>query len=55
MIKLVDLKKKFKDTWVTKGVSLEIPEGQLTCIIGRSGEGKSVLLKEGFDASKNHY
>jgi len=46
MIKLVDLKKDFDGKEVTKGVNLEIKEGTVTCIIGRSGEGKSVLLKQ---------
>lgn len=46
MIKIVDLCKQFNDHWVTRGVSLEIPEGQMTVIIGPSGEGKSVLLKQ---------
>ena len=46
MIELVNLRKKFGDKWVTKGVNLKIPDGQMTCIIGRSGEGKSVLLKQ---------
>lgn len=46
VIKLVDLKKEFDGNWVTKGVDMEIPEGQMTVIIGRSGEGKSVLLKQ---------
>lgn len=46
MIQIIDLKKKFGDRWVTNGVNLAIPEGQMTCIIGRSGEGKSVLLKQ---------
>jgi phospholipid/cholesterol/gamma-HCH transport system ATP-binding protein len=45
-IKIIDLKKKFGDKWVTKGVNLEIPRGKMTIIIGRSGEGKSVLLKQ---------
>ena len=45
-IKIIDLKKKFGDRWITNGVNLEIPEGQMTVIIGRSGEGKSVLLKQ---------
>lgn len=45
-IKIIDLKKKFDDRWITKGVNLEIPEGLMTVIIGRSGEGKSVLLKQ---------
>jgi len=45
-IQIIDLKKKFDDHWVTRGVNLEIPENQMTVIIGRSGEGKSVLLKQ---------
>ncbi len=48
MIQLIDVKKRFNDegAWITDGVNLEIPEGKTTCIIGRSGEGKSVLLKQ---------
>jgi phospholipid/cholesterol/gamma-HCH transport system ATP-binding protein len=46
MIELVDLKKKFGTRWVTNGINLKIPTGKITCIIGRSGEGKSVLLKQ---------
>jgi phospholipid/cholesterol/gamma-HCH transport system ATP-binding protein len=45
-IKLVDLKKEFDGKWITKGVNLEIPSGKMTVIVGRSGEGKSVLLKQ---------
>lgn len=48
MIKLTDVKKRFGEgqRWVTNGVNLDIPSGQMTCIIGQSGEGKSVLLKQ---------
>ncbi len=46
MIKVIDLKKEFSGKWVTKGVNLDIPKGKMTVIIGRSGEGKSVLLKQ---------
>lgn len=46
MIELIDLKKEFEGKWVTKGVNLKIEDGTVTCIIGRSGEGKSVLLKQ---------
>ncbi len=48
MIELKNLKKRFSDDgpWITDGVNLKIPSGQMTCIIGRSGEGKSVLLKQ---------
>lgn len=45
-IKLVNLCKQFDEKWVTKNLNLEIPEKQMTVIIGRSGEGKSVLLKQ---------
>lgn len=46
MIQLIDLKKRFNKTWVNNGINLTIPPGKMTCIIGRSGEGKSVLLKQ---------
>lgn len=48
MIILKDLKKRFSEDgpFITDGVNLEIPSGKMTCIIGRSGEGKSVLLKQ---------
>lgn len=45
-IKIVNLEKEFEGHWVSRGIDLEIPEGQMTVIIGRSGEGKSVLLKQ---------
>jgi phospholipid/cholesterol/gamma-HCH transport system ATP-binding protein len=46
VIQIIDLKKIFSGKWITKGVNLEIPDGKMTVIIGRSGEGKSVLLKQ---------
>lgn len=46
LIKIVDLKKEFDGNWITRGVNLEIPANKMTVIIGRSGEGKSVLLKQ---------
>lgn len=45
MIKLVGVEKTLGGQRVLRGVDLEIPPGKLTTIIGRSGEGKSVLLK----------
>ena len=47
-IKLINVTKQFngKGRFITNGLNLDIPEGKLTCIIGRSGEGKSVLLKQ---------
>jgi phospholipid/cholesterol/gamma-HCH transport system ATP-binding protein len=46
LIKIVDLYKRFDTHEVTRGVDLEIPRGQMTVIVGQSGEGKSVLLKQ---------
>jgi phospholipid/cholesterol/gamma-HCH transport system ATP-binding protein len=45
MIKLVDLHKSFGKQTVLDGLDLDIEEGKTTVIIGRSGGGKSVLLK----------
>lgn len=45
MIRLVELHKSFGKHAVLRGASIDIPTGKLTTIIGRSGEGKSVLLK----------
>jgi phospholipid/cholesterol/gamma-HCH transport system ATP-binding protein len=45
MIKLVDIHKSFGKQRVLDGLSLDIEDGQTTVIIGRSGGGKSVLLK----------
>lgn len=45
MIEVRDLHKAFDGQKVLRGVSLTIPTGQVTAIIGRSGTGKSVLLK----------
>jgi phospholipid/cholesterol/gamma-HCH transport system ATP-binding protein len=45
MIKLVDLHKSFGSQKVLNGLDIEIGDGRTTVIIGRSGGGKSVLLK----------
>jgi|SRR5579859_195600 len=46
MIKLIDVRKRFDSKWVSQGIDLEIPEKKITVVVGRSGEGKSVLLKQ---------
>jgi phospholipid/cholesterol/gamma-HCH transport system ATP-binding protein len=45
MIVLENLTKSFSGRTVLNGVSLEVPDGQNTVIIGGSGAGKSVTLK----------
>jgi len=45
MIKLVGVEKTLGGQRVLQGVDLTVPTGQLTTVIGKSGEGKSVLLK----------
>lgn len=45
MIQITNLYKTFGGFRVLDGLTLNIPEGRTTVIIGRSGVGKSVLLK----------
>jgi phospholipid/cholesterol/gamma-HCH transport system ATP-binding protein len=45
MIEVIDLKKSFAGTEVLKGVNLNVRKGETVVVIGRSGCGKSVLLK----------
>jgi phospholipid/cholesterol/gamma-HCH transport system ATP-binding protein len=40
-----DLKKRFGRQHVLDGVSLDVPSEMITCIVGPSGGGKTVLLK----------
>ena len=45
MIEIKNLKKSFGDMLIWKDVSFQIEDGETLAIIGRSGCGKSVLLK----------
>lgn len=45
LIQIQDVHKAFGDNNVLNGVNLSIYRGEITAIIGKSGEGKSVLLK----------
>ncbi|BEQ14394.1 ABC transporter ATP-binding protein [Desulfoferula mesophila] len=45
IIELQDIHKSFGSQRVLKGLNLKIPKGLTTVIIGRSGGGKSVMLK----------
>ncbi|HSL62384.1 MAG TPA: ATP-binding cassette domain-containing protein [Desulfotignum sp.] len=44
-IEFKDVKKQFGSLAVLKGVNLSISKGTITVVIGKSGTGKSVLLK----------
>lgn len=45
MIEMKNISKSFGSQQVLRGLDLVIPTGKITAIIGRSGEGKSVLLR----------
>ena len=44
-VRIKDLYKGFGPQEVLRGINLEIERGETTVIIGKSGGGKSVLLK----------
>ena len=45
MVTIHNLHKSFDGQHVLRGVNLEVARGEIVVVIGRSGEGKSVLLK----------
>ncbi|MCG8617384.1 MAG: ATP-binding cassette domain-containing protein [Desulfobacterales bacterium] len=45
LIEFIDIHKCFGSNAVLSGVNLSIYQGEITAVIGRSGTGKSVLLK----------
>ena len=45
MIQVRNLSKSFGGVPVLRGVDLDVPDGEVTCVIGRSGSGKSVLMR----------
>jgi len=45
MIEVVDLEKSFEGVKVLKGLNINFKAGEITCILGESGSGKSVFLQ----------
>lgn len=45
MLKISNLKKRFDNTEVLKGIDLEIKEGEILVVVGPSGGGKTTLLR----------
>ena len=45
VISVKDLKKTFRENEVLKGVSIDIFKGDVVCVIGASGSGKSTFLR----------
>ena len=45
IIKVSDLKKSFEGTEVLRGIDVEIKKGDVVCVIGASGSGKSTFLR----------
>lgn len=45
LLRIEGLYKRFDDNVVLAGASLDVPRGSLVTVLGRSGTGKSVLLK----------
>lgn len=45
MLKVNNLSKRFKETEVLKGISFEINKGEIGVILGKSGAGKTTLIR----------
>ncbi len=57
MLRIVDLKKKFGQVDVLKGISFQIDDGEICVVLGKSGAGKTTLIRcinglESFDSGK---
>src|SRR5271168_1016941 len=44
-VEITNLQKSFGPQKILNGISLTVPQGQTVAVLGRSGTGKSVLLK----------
>jgi branched-chain amino acid transport system ATP-binding protein len=45
MLKIEDIHTYYGDSYVLQGVSLEVPKGSITVLLGRNGMGKTTLIR----------
>lgn len=45
MLKIRNLHAYYGDIEALKGLTMEVKEGAITCLVGKNGAGKSTLLK----------
>ncbi|MBF5082375.1 amino acid ABC transporter ATP-binding protein [Quadrisphaera sp. INWT6] len=45
VVRIIDLSKSFGSNEILRGVNLDVRRGQVSCILGRSGSGKSTMLR----------
>lgn len=44
MIELTNVTKKYGRKWVLKDISIHIPKGEMTCLVGRNSVGKTTIM-----------
>ncbi len=44
-IELIDVRKKYKDVWVLRGITHSFEKGKIHGLIGKNGAGKTMLIK----------